>query len=247
MIRKVLALAVFAVPFTLSAPSAFADGPELVPAPIEKVFVPQGFDDNDKVEVVLHGHFPNTCYKVGPVNVEMGADGKTITVEALAYYYGGFGCAQVLVPFTQTAPLGLLTEGTYQIRIKGQDVAARGLEVAHAQSQSPDDFLYAPVESATIKTADDGSAVLRVEGTYPYMFIGCMIITELRTSVTPDNVVVVQPITQIKDDSECPLKKDFDLSKPLGQLQEAEYLIHVRTLDGNALNRFVDLTTHDDL
>ena len=32
---------------------ALADNPVLVPAPVDKVFVPAGFDDNDKVEVIV--------------------------------------------------------------------------------------------------------------------------------------------------------------------------------------------------
>ena len=41
---------------------AFADDSAvLVQAPIDKVFVPLGFDDNDKVELIIHGQFPNTC------------------------------------------------------------------------------------------------------------------------------------------------------------------------------------------
>ncbi len=248
MVRNAVVLITSLMSFTFTLASAKADPtPRLIPSPVEKVFVPQGFDDNDNTEVVLHGHFPNTCYKVGPVKVEMGSDGKSITLEAFAYYYGGVGCAQVLVPFVQTASLGMLTEGTFQIKIKGQpNMPARGLEIAHAHSQSPDDFLYAPVESASIKVSEDGRATLKVEGTYPYMFIGCMLITELRTLTTADNVVVVQPITEIKDDAECPLTKDFVVEKDLGTLLQAEYLIHVRTLDGNALNRFVDLAAHDN-
>ncbi len=245
MFRNVLALAASLVTFTLSSGAAHAE-PSLVPSPVEKVFVPQGFDDNDSTEVVLHGHFPNTCYKVGPVKVERGTDGKSITLEALSYYYGGFGCAQVLVPFVQTAQLGVLNEGMFQIKIKGQpEIPSRGLEIAHAQTQSPDDYLYAPVESASINGEDGEPATLKIEGNYPYMFIGCMMITELRTSITSDNVVVVQPITQIKDDSECPLSKKYSFEKELGALAKAEYLIHVRTLDGNALNRLVDLTARE--
>lgn len=247
MIRQTLALISFAS-VTLLSGHALADSPRLVPAPIEKVFVPQGFDDNDNTEVVLHGHFPNTCYKVGPVKIEYGTDGKTISLEPQAYRYNGIACAQVRVPFIQTARLGLLAEGAFQIKIKDQpDVPARALEVAHARSQSPDDFLYAPVESATIKRADDGRATLKIEGSYPYFFIGCMLITDLKTQITSDNVLVVQPIAEIKDDSECRgMSHDFVLEKEVGTLAAVEYLIHVRTLDGNSLNRLMDLNPHND-
>jgi hypothetical protein len=247
MIRSSLALlaTVVVVPFAVAKAES---SPQLVPAPIEKVFVPQGFDDNDNTEVVLHGHFPNTCYKVGPVKVEFGTDGKTITLEPQAYRYTDVGCAQVLVPFVQTARLGILNEGTFQIRIKGQpEVPARALEVAHAHTQSPDDYLYAPVQNASLKRWDDGTATLKLEGSYPYMFIGCMMIKEIKTTVTSDNVLVVQPVTEIYEDAQCGDKShEYVVEKDVGTFAAAEYMIHVRTLDGIALNRLVDLTTRND-
>lgn len=247
MIRSLLTAGLSS--FVLLAASAQAQTqPRLVPSPVEKVFVPQGFDDNDNAEVVLHGHFPNSCYKTGPVKASLGADGKTIVVEAMSYYYGGVGCAQVLVPFQQVASLGLMAEGTFAIQIKGQpEVPARALEVAHARTQSPDDYLYAPVDAASLEL-DGGETMLEIAGTYPYMFIGCMVINEIRTSVTPDKVVVVQPITEIRDDADCAdVPQSFKLTKDLGALDAAEYLIHVRTLNGNALNRLVDLTEREGL
>ncbi len=53
--------------FACLAASAAAHGaprsvPKLVVAPVDNVFVPAGFDDNDNVEVVLQGYFANSCY-----------------------------------------------------------------------------------------------------------------------------------------------------------------------------------------
>ena len=56
--------------------------PALVGAPVEKVFVPLGFDDNDNVEVVVHGHFQSTCFKVGPSTATVDAAAKTVTINA---------------------------------------------------------------------------------------------------------------------------------------------------------------------
>ena len=233
--------------FLAASSAAWADGePRLVPSPIEKVFVPQGFDDNDNVEVVLHGHFPNSCYKVGPVTAQFDAATNTYTVEARSYYYtGGMLCAQMVVPFIQTASLGLAAQGTYKVVVKGRPVVeARPLDVVHSHSRGPDDYLYAPVAVAGLKTTNADADQVVVEGEYPYMFIGCMEIREIRTSLTPDNVVIVQPIAELRGDADCVHHRPtFAFTQSLGQkLPDGEYVVHVRTLNGNSLNRFVDLT-----
>ena len=58
------------------ATAADADGdsafkPEIVNIPLNKVYVPVGFDDNDRVQIVVEGDFPNTCYKIGPYTFHM--------------------------------------------------------------------------------------------------------------------------------------------------------------------------------
>src|SRR5690606_17044612 len=111
---------VLALAAALASPAAAAgDAPQpaLVPAPVEAFFVPLGYDDNDNVEVVVHGRFPNTCYKVGPANATVDVAARTVEVEATAFHYQAAGCALVLVPFTQTVALGLLPEGTYTVSI----------------------------------------------------------------------------------------------------------------------------------
>lgn len=229
-----------AVVVAAMAPHAIAS-PNLVTSPVDKVFVPQGFDDNDNVEVILHGTFPNTCYKTGPSSAQIDTEAMTITIKASSYSYSGESlvCAQVMIPFIQTVNLGVVEKGTYKLVVTDRpEATARDLEVAAALSPAPDDFLYAPADTVAVRRNADGQDVLALEGRYPHMFIGCMQISELRTSLTSDNVLVVQPITTILDDSACS-GFDYKVEKTLTTvLPEGDYLIHVRTLDGTAINRF---------
>ena len=80
--HKVLPL--FALAALMCAPvsAALANPPAKAPAPVQKVFVPQGFDDNDNVEVILHGHFPNSCMKSGPVDVSVNPDSHVISIKS---------------------------------------------------------------------------------------------------------------------------------------------------------------------
>ena len=228
--------------------NSFADSsqePTLVSAPVERVFVPLGFDTNDNVEVVVHGHFPSTCYKVGPSTAVVDAEAKTVTIQAQAYEYPGLICAQVRVPFVADISLGLVKEGEYRVQVIGfPNLVIDPLVIGAATTANPDDFLYAPVEQATLEKSTSGNDLLKIQGSYPYMFVGCMNIKEVRVQLTPGQVIVVQPIAEILDDRFCsPLaSKKFSIETALGfPLTFNEYLIHVRTLSGTSVNRFIEL------
>ena len=48
--------------------------PEEKVIPIEHVYIPSGFDDNDNVEIVITGFLPNLCHKSPSAKVRV-ADG----------------------------------------------------------------------------------------------------------------------------------------------------------------------------
>lgn len=225
----------------------FAGNPILVKAPVEKVFVPLGFDTNDNVEVFYHGHFPNSCYKVGPAKASLDEKNKVISVQASAYYYPGSFCAQMLVPFSGSIKMGIMPEGEYSVAVDGDgQVTEAALQIKIASSPNPDDFLYAPVES--IKVINDpekeSDIQLKIEGTYPFMFVGCMVLRDLKTSLTPGNVIVVQPVAELVDGPECLSQADdkrFSYIKPLGfSPKKEEYLLHARSTSGSSVNRVID-------
>jgi hypothetical protein len=217
--------------------------PILVTAPVDKVFVPSGFDDNDDVEVIVHGSFPNTCYKTGPVTGKVDASTGVVTVDVKAYLYQGERCAQMLVPFTQSVRLGAVPAGQYRIKVADRPAAATvPLVVATAQTSSPDDYLYAPVALVAVDEAGPGEIAVRIEGDYPYMLQGCMVLREVRTYMSPGQTLVVMPIAEIVvDDVQCAAQaanRRFAVSKTIGALPPDDYLVHVRVLDGNSLNRY---------
>ena len=235
---------------SLLAGSAVADptpDPRLIGAPVERVFVPLGFDNNDNVEVVVHGHFSNTCFKVGPTNAVVDAQTKTVTIQAQAYEYSGVLCAQVQIPFISNVNLGVMKEGEYSVTVVGMpDLVIDPLIIGTATTANPDDFIYAPVEQTSLEKNAQGLDVLKIEGVYPYMFVGCMNIKEVKVSLTPGQVIVVQPIAEILEDRFCSPQnsKKFSIEQPVGfPITFSEYLIHVRTLSGSSVNRFVAFGT----
>src|SRR4051812_6946852 len=87
--------------------------PVEVAAPVDKIFIPSGFDDNDNVEVVLHGNFPDGCYSVGEATAKVDQANRVITVHATSLIKPEEYCVQSLTPFIQSVPLGNLAEGTW--------------------------------------------------------------------------------------------------------------------------------------
>ena len=231
----------------LTATIALADSqPDVVSAPVEKVYVPLGFDDNDNVEIVLHGHFNSSCYKVGPTTARVDYETQTIHIDSKAYLYREGTCAQMIVPFTETVSIGLVKEGSYQIVLDdARSLAGAVLEIKAATSNNPDDFLYAPVDAVKLDAPRGEGAKLTVEGRYPHMFIGCMVIRDLKIQKARGNVIVVQPIAALTDGQECEsqsLTKKFIITKSLDfPVEKTEYLLHARATSGHSVNRLVEV------
>ncbi|MBM4252641.1 MAG: hypothetical protein FJ146_11770 [Deltaproteobacteria bacterium] len=219
--------------------------PELVRAPVDKIFVPHGFDDNDNVELILKGEFPSTCYKAGPVSFRLDQASRKITITAQSYRAQQTICADVMIRFVQPVHLGVLDEGTYTVELQDTpQVAPLQLKIERAKKPTQDDYLYAPVDTATVQRDDNGDDVLRIEGEYPYMLTGCMITREVKAQYDANGVLVVQPISEFTEGDECTAqnqKTHYTIKKDLGKLQtQGEFLIHVRTLNGLSLNYISD-------
>ena len=215
--------------------------PELVRAPVDKIFVPHGFDDNDNVELILKGEFPSTCYKAGPVSFNIDQAAHKIVINAQSYKAQQTMCADVMIEFIQPVRLGLLDEGNYTVTLEGSpNVEPLQLTIGRAQQSTQDDYLYAPVDTASVQQNDAGEDILRIEGEYPYMLTGCMVTRELRAQYDRNGVLVVQPISEFTEGDECTAQKQsthYLIKKDLGKLNlTGQFLIHVRTLNGLSLN-----------
>ena len=114
----------------LASSVAFAQ-PLEIDAPVDKIFIPQGFDDNDNVEVVAHGDFMNGCYRVGKSDSFVDEDAKRITIEVSAYRYQhekdqDAVCMQVMTPFITLVENLLLLRVLNRVSINGQVLKGRG-------------------------------------------------------------------------------------------------------------------------
>lgn len=223
------------LPFFLSAP-ALADDPSigiLVAIPVDASYVPNGFDDNDDVVVVLDGHLPNNCYKVSHTEVLKDPVTNQVNVIQYARKYPGL-CMQALVPFFSEAFLGVLPVGEFKIASPG--AALEKLKVDEATSAGPDEFLYAPVDSIKInydEVSDVYSGIL--DGRFTN---SCMKIKEVVVADSGKTVEVLPKMELVQSpdgcvDTEVPFSWVVTLPK---SMVKGRHLLHVRSLNGKAVN-----------
>ena len=209
---------------------AFASG-ALVPVASQDVFVPKGFDDNDQVMVVLDGYLPNSCYQLDSVTQAIDEATKTITVQQMARVYPG-QCLMALVPFTSVVKVGILAKGDYKI-ITNRGNLETSLNVVMSTSAGPDDFLYAPVERAWMERAQDGSLSAVIEGRFTNT---CMAFDEVKVIYSGKSIEVL-PVMKMENRADCVEQQvPYRKIQPLSFLLPGRYLLHVRSLNGQAVN-----------
>lgn len=212
---------------------------------IEKIFIPQGYDTTDVVEIVLKGYFLDACNTLEKPDIFIDMENKKISITPRSYRMVNQDfCVQMISPFTQVINLGRLPVGGYRVVITSQPHLEDDLKVESSGTLNADNFLYAPVEYADVKKVDNSSIFVTLHGRYPLLKKGCMQIKGVITNEYKNNVIVIQPISEIHDDVSCLnnlAAPDFSYSVAVPKVKGDEALIHVRTLNGGSYNRIVEL------
>jgi hypothetical protein len=218
--------------------NASADAfPKVVPVAVNTGYIPVGFDTNDNSQLVAEGLFANTCYKAINPKVKVDHDQKTIRVYPRALKYKGI-CLQMVVPFHKEIDVGLLRAGTYKVLsvMEKEEKQIGDMQVAIATNESPDDFLYAPVSQAYFGKENDKYYVT-ISGMFPQT---CYQMREVVVRVQ-SNVLVIQPIAE-KTDEVCEERlKPYSETVEVKNVTPGRYLLHVRSLNGKAVNNLVDV------
>ncbi|MBC7384713.1 MAG: hypothetical protein H7301_00945 [Cryobacterium sp.] len=205
----------------------------------ERVFAPVGFDTNDNSEVVLYGHFPDSCYTAGLAKVEV--RGRDILVRNYALHWQSGTCLKALVPWTTTVNLGALASGNYTVRVQdseGRMQRFTEINILPSLTRRADDFPYAYVNGAIVNRTKDGVSLV-MSGTFS---LTCMEIAETRLRET-NGVLVVLPILRLRSDVPCghpfapiPFTRQMSIRENSGNA----VLIHIRSMNGQSLNQVMD-------
>lgn len=214
---------------------------------VDQAFLPQGFDDNDSVQIVLDGALTDACHQIGMVRRVPSAETRAdeIVIEQLAQVRVGGMCAEVMVPFTTVLNLGVLPQREYQIKIlkkRGGMQLLGTLPVVHSNSAT-DDHLYLPVSGAELISArqvgDNTEVRLRLRGTFKN---SCMEFERAEFPVSARHnpsaaVVDVLPILRLSSTGCSVVHRPFDI-EVTGTIPavHGRVLFHVRSMSGQAVH-----------
>ncbi len=208
----------------------------------DQVFSPTGFDDNDNAQLVIAGTFPDTCYNTGPAGARVDRDKKEILIRNTAYYFPGCFCIQVGVPFFSTIDLGPLPAGDYQIRYETATSPrdAGAIRIAESPSPDQDNHLYASVDEVSYVAArGDSPAQIHLKGEFP---ADCLVLKEVKLIHSDPQILEILPVAE-KTIGNCaiePVPFEATLSLKDHPLR-GKALIHVRSLNGKAINRALEI------
>jgi hypothetical protein len=210
--------------------------PKLITVRMENVFAPPGFDNNDNAQIVIHGQLPSTCYKTVKPSYRVDHASRRIFVSALAYYYTGCFCLDVVTPYTHTVDLGVLAAGNYQVLevdANGRSIARGNLPIAIARTPEPDQYLYAPVKAAMVEK-NGAQTLLHIKGVFPS---DCLELQQVATLHRAPRIIEVLPLAYQKPGVQCVRRnRTFDARVALPATEAGDSLIHIRSMNGDSLN-----------
>jgi hypothetical protein len=224
--------------FLLILPAlAFSAQPNVIDAPVKHLYVPHGFDNNDSVEVVITGEFPNTCYTRNTVEVSYQKELINIKVTALEPTNDNRVCAEMIVPFKEVVSLGNLQGGKYKVIVneKSDYKLEDELKIVEASSNSIDDYMYAAVDFIEKVSQDK----VYLNG---YRYSTCIEIDRVEVISNNKDTLSVLPIMKQVSDF-CPRKMtpySVPVSIDLSTMTMKAPLIHVRTMDGRSVNTILN-------
>ena len=208
--------------------------PTKVPSQFYKIYAPGGFDSNDHVQIVGEGRFHNSCFKQAETIIQIDDIKKQVTFFPVAYEYPGI-CLQVMVTFQHVVDIGILGEGNWEILQGNLHTKIGSVQIKKSVTDAADDFLYAPVSQAYCDK-NNGTGQLRITGEFTNE---CLTIEEIKVTIEA-NVIAIQPIAKMSTDKKCEVGLfPFSKTVSLGFVPSGKYLLHVRTLNGNAINSII--------
>jgi hypothetical protein len=233
-------LAVSSIPTVLADP--LPHPPRLVTIAPENVFVPPGFDSNDNAQITITGSYPNTCYKSAPASVTVDEQNKRIVLRNQSYLRTSCWCLQMLVPYVQTVDIGVLKAGSYSILVEqstGELSKQTDLSVAVSANAGPDDDLYAHVQEVRLDSSNSaGAKTLTLSG---ILTSSCMRIQEIKVAYHSSRVIEIRPLVSVQNQPDCASARiPFEERVVLTPSWQGTGLIHVRTLNGQSINRVAE-------
>jgi DNA gyrase inhibitor GyrI len=225
-----------------------ADPPSREEIPVRAVLFPAtGFDDNDNVRILIEGVLPDACYVLGDRTVSINPHTRKVMIRQYAWRQTTGACASgdLLTEgdFSEEVSLGRLPAGEYRVAHypTGNGAATwRSLKVAVAQASTIDNAIYARVTSIDVPDLALATDNVRVRIT-GLLTSDCFQLGEPLSVQQVEDTFVILPVENRKFDcisAPTPqMGRVFDRTLELGRLPPGRYLVHVRSNNGQVVER----------
>ena len=231
----------FSIMFFMLLSNVALATPQVILSPVDHLYIPEGFDSNDSVELVVSGTFPNTCYARNNVEINVVDDLINIRITALAPESSkkdSRACAEMIVPFKEVVSVGNLQGGSYLVQVnKGSRYElSKSLKVLESPSSAIDDHVYAAIDWVEIK--GDGEYAL-----HGWKYSNCFELDKVQVVSNKSDTFSILPVMKQLTDF-CPMKGMpvvFSVKLNFSDLKTKKPLLHVRTMDGKSVNTIIDL------
>ena len=221
-------------------------------SPISDILVPNGFDDNDNVQIIAKGVYRDGCWRVYHTDFSVNHDTKEIKINTKSLHMDNQPCEQMIRPFIQVINIGVLDEGQYSVtgtstETDGPVVLSTKLNIKKSTTVEADDFRYARLNSAYLDLNHiTGKQSLNIHGEFDHLYEGCLVLKDTKIFEDPEGVLVVLPITETLHGSVCGTgyKYTFSYTKDLevpfkGVRNTGTGVLHVRIASGNSINTII--------
>lgn len=207
-----------------------------VDQPIERVFVAQGYDNDDAIQFMVFGKLPHGCFQIGTIFSEVSRRDKQIKLHMTSYEYTGE--CNFRATFHREVFMGRIYEpGNYEIldKTNGKSLGHILIKQVEQGGMGTDSSLYAPLVDAYL-TRKNHVRYLHLAG----VFDRCMELEGVEFLPQTD-VLVASPKLVILPPDKCAkteraVARDFAIQFPL---PKPPFLLHVRALGGQAINKMV--------
>ena len=219
--------------FTVFAARALA-AQEIITAPVSRIFVPKGYDNNDNIELLVRGTLPDSCHARNRYEVEV--QGEAITISITATRTPDGPCQKIDIPYLENVTVGSLQAGTYQVRVN--DVLQAKLTGSEAASTSLDDHLYGMIQYVDLGFTGGTNGQFFLVGTAP----ACLALDRIETISNGTDTLSVLPIMK-KNTQNCGgARRSINLAvnSDISGLDSKEVLLFVRTMDGKSVHALIE-------
>jgi hypothetical protein len=196
-----------------------------------KIYIAEGFDDNDLVEVTVIGTLPDSCHRNPTFEIERKEDNQ-YSIDLFAHYVPNpEGCRRVSMPYQDTINFGMMHAGEYSISlVNKRSTERKSLTINPASTNLVDEFLYGNVNGVL---ENDANRDIKLIGVNP---VNCLIFEKMDSEIQ-GSMIILKP--HFKEMGVCKNKpKPFSINYKIPHLPDSPkgILLHVRVMNGRSYN-----------